>query len=192
MLKKTYFKIFFTAILLIVIPFTLSKFIQKKLNPKKDFIQKENLILEDDSNLIKDVKYNAKDSDGNQYIVKAKEGKTNQLNKNIIFLRYIEAKIILTDGSHINIYSNYAEYNILNYNTIFNENVIVDYLNNKITGDYLEFSLEKNLIFMKNNIIFKNSDSILKADAIEINTKSKNTKIYMYNSDKKINIQKFN
>lgn len=191
MVIKKYLKIFFITILIIVIFFNLLKFFQKTKDVEKDFSSEKEIILENDSNLIKDVSYKAKDINGNQYIINAKEGKTNQINNEIIFLKHINAIIILKDGARIYIYSNYAEYNILNYNTVFKEDVMINHLENEIKGDYLEFSAEKNLLFMEKNIFFKNSDSIIKADAIEINIKSKDSKIYMYNN-KKINIQKFN
>lgn len=192
MVVKKYLKIFFITFLLIVVIFHLLKFFQKTKHVEKKFSSEKEIILENDSNFIKDVSYKAKDINGNEYIINAKEGKTNQINNEIIFLKYINAIIILKDGERIYIYSNYAEYNILNYNTVFNEDVMVNYLDNEIKGDYLEFSSEKNLLFMEKNIFFKNSDSIIKADAIEINIKSKDSKIYMYNNNKKINIQKFN
>jgi len=192
MFIKKYVKIFFTAIILVIVFFTLSKFFQNKKEIKEDSNYEKKFIEKNDTNLIKDVSYKARDINGNEYIVNAKEGKTDQFNKDIIFLKYIDAIVILNDGSVINIYSKYAEYNITNYNTIFKENVMLNYLDNIINGNYLELSLEKNLILMKENIIFKNLDSFLTADAIEINTKSKDSKIYMYNNEKKINIQKFN
>ena len=192
MFIKKYLKFFFITSFIIVSLIILSKIFQEKKIIKENNANEKNIIIESDSNLIKNVSYKAKDARGNEYLINAKEGKTNQIDKGIIFLKNVDAKIILNDGFHINIYSEYAEYNILNYNTIFKQNVMLDYIDNKIIGNYLELSLEKNLILMKENLIFKNSDSMLKADAIEINTISKDSKIFMYSDEKKINIKKFN
>ena len=192
MFIKKYLKFFFIASFIIVSLIILSKIFQEKKIIKENNANEKNIIIESDSNLIKNVSYKAKDARGNEYLINAKEGKTNQIDKDIIFLKNVDAKIILNDGFHINIYSEYAEYNVLNYNTIFKQNVMLDYIDNKISGNYLELSLEKNLILMKENLIFKNSDSMLKADAIEINTISKDSKIFMYSNKKKINIKKFN
>ena len=192
MFIKKYLKFFFITSFIIVSLIILSKIFQEKRIIKENNANEKNIIIESDSNLIKNVSYKAKDARGNEYLINAKEGKTNQIDKDIIFLKNVDAKIILNDGFHINIYSEYAEYNVLNYNTIFKQNVMLDYIDNKISGNYLELSLEKNLILMKENLIFKNSDSMLKADAIEINTISKDSKIFMYSNKKKINIKKFN
>jgi hypothetical protein len=35
--------------------------------------------------------------------------------------------------------SNYGKYNTINYDTIFSKNVKIDYVDNIITGDYLDF-----------------------------------------------------
>ena len=192
MFIKKYLKFFFITSFITVSLISLSKIFQEEKIIKENNAYEKNILIESDTNLIKNVSYKAKDARGNEYLINAKEGKTNQIDKGIIFLKNVDAKIILNDGFHINIYSEYAEYNILNYNTIFKQNVMLDYIDNKISGNYLELSLEKNLILMREKLIFKNSDSMLKADAIEINTISKDSKIFMYNDEKKINIKKFN
>ena len=51
--------------------------------------------------------------------------------------------IQLKDSDDINITSNFGRYNSNNFDTIFSKNVIINYLDNKIIGDYLDFSLEK-------------------------------------------------
>ena len=175
------------------ISLTLYKFYKKKEVEKiYNLPNEQNIILENNSNLIKDVTYSAKDINGNEYIVKAKEGRISESNKEIIFLRDIKALVILIDGSHVNIIAKYADYNLLNYDTVFKEDVTLDYLDNKLKANYLEFSLQKNLILMSENIIFNNPENIIKADVLEIDIRNKDTKIYMYNKDKKVNIKKLN
>ena len=34
---------------------------------------------------------------------------------------------------------------LINYDTIFSKNVIINYVDNKITGDYLDFSMMKEI-----------------------------------------------
>jgi hypothetical protein len=67
--------------------------------------------------------------------------------------------------------------------------VIVDYLDNVITGEYLDFSLIKNLLIVSKDVIYKNSTNILKADVLKMNIQTKDTKIFMYNDLQKVNIQ---
>ena len=144
------------------------------------------------SNKIKDVKYTTKDADGNEYIITATEGEIDYSNTNIIYLTNIKAKIKLIDSDDVSITSDYGKYNSGNFDTIFSKNVIINYLNNEITGEYLDFSLERNSLLMTKKVIYTNLENILKADAVEMNLKTKDTKIFMYENQKKINIKSIN
>ena len=92
----------------------------------------------------------------------------------------------------IEISSDFGKYNIDNYNTIFSKNVIISYLDNKIKGEYLDFSLEKNLLIISKGVILKNNKNSLKADVVEMNIKTKDVKIFMYEENKKINVKSLN
>jgi len=48
------------------------------------------------------------------------------------------------------------------------------------------------LMIFSRDIIYENKDSILKADVIEMNIKTKDTKILMYEKNKKVNIKSKN
>ena len=144
------------------------------------------------SNKIKDVKYTTKDADGNEYIITATEGEIDYSNTNIIYLTNLKAKIKLIDSDDISITSDYGKYNSGNFDTIFSKNVIINYLNNEITGEYLDFSLERNSLLMTKKVVYTNLENILKADAVEMNLKTKDTKIFMYENQKKVNIKSIN
>ena len=62
-------------------------------------------------------------------------------------------------------------------------------MDNKIIGEYLDFSLERNLMMISKNVIYTNLENILKADVIEMNIKTKSSKIFMYEKEKKVNIK---
>ena len=55
----------------------------------------------------------------------------------------------------------------------FFKNVIISYLDNKIKGDYLDFSWDKNLLIISRNVFLENNKSSLKADVIEVNIEKK-------------------
>ena len=171
---------------------------EKKLIEKKEteLLKKENNeIIEDEvlsSNIIEDVSYSAKDVKGNEYFIRAGEGSIDQNDSNFIFLKSVNAIINLKNYKLIEITSDFGKYNINNYNTIFSKNVIISYLDNKITGDYLDFSWDQNLMIISRDVILENSKSSLKADVIEVNIKTRDIKIYMYEEDKKVNIRSFN
>ena len=188
-MKRSYFLrvsfIVTVSILLLIIIFNLNQNNKELIEEKKEIVQQEI----ESSNLIKDVEYKSKDSSGNVYILNASEGTIDQSNTNIIYLTSIKAKIELKDYNSIDISSNFGKYNINNFDTIFSKNVIIEYLDNIIMGEYLEFSLNKNLMTISRNVVFKNDKSSLKADVIEVDIKTKDIKISMYEENKKINIK---
>ena len=163
---------------------------------KKNLIEKENIELVEEkiesSNIIQDVSYAAKDTKGNEYFLKASEGTIDQNQSNFIFLKSVKAIINLKDYELIEISSNFGKYNINNYDTIFSKNVIISYLDNKIKGDYLDFSLDKKLMIVSKDVIIKNNKNSLQADVIEVDIETKDLKIFMYEEDKKVNFKSLN
>jgi hypothetical protein len=139
------------------------------------------------SNIIKDLNYTSRDLRGNEYSLNAKEGEIDLDNSDIIFLTDVTANIKLAENSElILITSDYGKYNTINYDTIFSKNVKIDYIDNIITGDYLDFSMLNNLLIISRNVVYKNLENTMKADVLEFDTKTKNTKIYMYDSKKQV------
>ena len=141
------------------------------------------------SNIIQDVHYVSKDAKGNEYIIDAVIGEIDFENSNIIFLTDVKSKIILNNSNDVIIFSDYGKYNINNYDTIFSKNVIITYLDNIITGEYLDFSMARNTMIISRNVVYNNPENILKADVIEMNIKTKDTEIFMYEDKKKVNIK---
>ena len=184
---------------LIIISFSLIIFfiIYNKYFKKVKIDQISNLQIEEEkftnSNQIKDIKYSSKDLKGNEYIILAKEGEIDLNNSDIIFLKDVTAYIKLKKNSEtITIVSNFGKYNTINFDTIFSKNVKTTYLDNKITGDYMDFSMIKNLLIISKNVVYTNPENILKADVIELDTITKDTKIFMFNSKKKVNVESRN
>tara|TARA_B100000989_G_scaffold26439_1_gene17079 strand:+ start:1036 stop:1611 length:576 start_codon:yes stop_codon:yes gene_type:complete len=188
MVNRLVLRIFFTTLILAILLFIILKFSsnEKQIgnNNVKNVIEKT-----ENSNVIKDVSYKSKSNDGSEYNLEALEGIIDQNNSDIIYLTTINAFIKLKDGKIIIIKSKFGKYNIKNFDTIFSKNVIIKYLNNEIKGEYLEFSLDKNLMIISKNVIFNNDKSSLKADVIEVDIKTKDIKVSMYEKNKKINIK---
>ena len=193
MFKKKIVVFFF----LIFTLFFLAFFIYSKFNKNlkiSETLQNKNTVVpreenQINSNVIKDVNYVTRDADGNEYIVKASKGEIDFNNDNILFLTNVKALIRLKNSSEITIISDFGKYNTDNFDTIFSKNVIINYLDNKIVGEYLDFSLERNSMIISKNVIYSNLENILIADVVEMDLKTKDTKIYMYENKKKVKIK---
>ena len=195
MKKKIFLKILLILSLIFITWFVYSKYFKKnqnlmynKNNPKDSTtVMDEKAIYK--SNIIKDINYTSRDLKGNEYILVAKEGEIDLDNNDIIFLTDVTAYIKLVKNSElIVITSNYGKYNTLNYDTIFSKNVKIDYVDNIITGDYLDFSMINNMLIISRNVVYNNLENTMKADVIELNTTTKDTKIFMYNSNEQVNV----
>ena len=66
------------------------------------------------SNIIENVNYVSKDSEGNEYMLNASEGEIDIKNTDVIFLKNVQAIIKLKNKDDIKITSDFGKYNILN------------------------------------------------------------------------------
>ena len=171
MKKKIFLKIVLILSLIIITWFVYSEYFKEDKSKLSKPVNPTSEIEEDavyNSNIIKDINYTSRDLKGNEYILIAKEGEIDLDNSDIIFLTDVTAYIKLVKNSElIVITSNYGKYNTINYDTIFSKNVKIDYVDNIITGDYLDFSMMKNLLIVSRNVVYKNLENIMKADVIE-------------------------
>ena len=159
---------------------------------KKNISTIEKVISDEDSyksNIMENVSYSSKDAKGNEYTVNASQGEIDYDKPNVIYLTNVKAFIKLTNSNNVTITSDYGRYNSNNFDTIFSKNVIINYLENKITGEYLDFSMQRNSMIISRNVIYTNLENILKADVIEIDITTKDTKIFMFQDNKKVNIK---
>ncbi len=188
--KKKVFIFFLLIFIILLIFFFYIKNSSKKETTVSEITEKDEVIYS--SNIIKDVNYITRDTDGNEYIINALQGEIDYSKSNIIFLTDVNAIIRLKDLSIIKITSDYGKYNSENFDTIFSKNVLINYLDNNIKGEYLDFSLQRNTMIMSKNVVYNNLENILKADVLEMNLKTKDTKIFMHETNKKVNIKSKN
>ena len=196
MKKKIFLKIVLILSLIIITWFVYSEYFKEDKNKLSKPVNPSSEIEEGavyNSNTIKDINYTSRDLKGNEYILIAKEGEIDLDNSDIIFLTDVTAYIKLVKNSElIVITSNYGKYNTVNYDTIFSKNVKIDYVDNIITGDYLDFSMMNNLLIVSRNVVYKNLEKTMRADVIELDTITKDTKIFMYNSNEQVNLTNIN
>tara|TARA_Y100001958_G_C21046060_1_gene413962 strand:+ start:70 stop:642 length:573 start_codon:yes stop_codon:yes gene_type:complete len=190
MKRKKILLISLVLIFFIVIIFLNYKKIDNEVKaPINDNIKDEIIY---NSNVINNVNYTTKDANGNEYIITALKGQIDIDNPNILYLTDVEAIIKLANSDNINIKSNYGKYNTNNFDTIFSKNVWINYLENIIQGEYLDFSISRNSMIISRNVVYTNLNNILEADVVNINLKTKDTKIFMYNKNEKVNIKSIN
>ena len=178
-----------SIIILLLIIFTFLYFKYPKKEKVAEIETKNNEDVTYNSNIIEEVYYSSKDAKGNEYIIKASQGEIDYKQSEIIFLTNVIALIKLTNSNDVEITSKYGKYNSNNLDTIFSQNVVINYLDNKITGEYLDSSIQRNSMIVSRNVVYTNLENILKADVIEMNIDTKDTKIFMHKNTEKVNIK---
>ena len=187
MIKKIYIQLILISIL-VIISFSLFLKYFKQPNLKNDFNISLGQTTNTDDNLIEDLKYLSTDKEGNEYKIEAKKGNIDQLNPDIIYLESVKAVTSLQSAEYISIESKFAKYNTKNFDTLFNGMVSVDYGEHILRSEYLDLSLEDNLVSIYNNVRYQSGISSLTADKAEIDISNKKTKIFMEDPNKKVQI----
>ena len=187
MTNKTYIQIFLILTFVAIFSLIFFKYFMKT-STQSDF----KISMEETANigesLIEDLKYLSTDKDGNEYKIEAKKGNIDKDNPDIIYLENVEAIISLQNSETILIKSKFAKYNTKSFDTLFNNSVSLDYGEHGLKSEFLNLSFENNLVSIYDNVRYRSGISSLKADRAEIDILNKNTKIFMENSNKKVQI----
>ena len=104
MWKKKLLFIYSIIILIFIISFFIYQKNFKKVK-KVEIIKLEKEEPSYNSNIIKDIEYISKDSKGNEYIIRAREGEIDYSEPDIIFLKNVTALIKLKNSNNITITS---------------------------------------------------------------------------------------
>lgn len=190
--KKVLIQITLLVIIVLILA-TLFTFYQSKKGKNlvlKEKNKKEFLVENQDSelNIIKDITYIAKDDRENLFKIESKFGKINPEEPDLVLMDDVTAIITLKNREKIIISSDHAIYNSKSYETNFYDNVLLEYIEHNIVSENIYLSFENNLVSISNNIIYKNLNSEMNADEIVMNLITKEIKIFMHNSDNKIQI----
>ena len=154
--------------------------------------QDQNGFLGNGTNQMNDITYNSKYLDDNKYIIKAKFAEFNEDYPDIMLLTNVKGKIFFESSGTVEIFSNKALYNSVNYNTNFYNKVLVVYENNQINSNNFDLFFDKKIGTIYGDVIYKNLNTTLEADKIDIDLITKDSKIYMLDKSKKINIKNLN
>ena len=161
--------------------------IEKNKSLQNDISSENSKVsLKSNPTIIENVKYVALDVSGNKFEIDAKEGTTNSRNYDEIFLKDVVATIWLYNSEKIIVTSNSANYNKSSIETTFEDNVEINYINHKINSNKLLLSFKDKIAIITNNVTYIGNNTNLYTDNIEIDFKTKKTKIFMNDKNKKI------
>ena len=189
------------SILIIIISVFYNKYFKKNHKAETDNalsitssqIQNEdNLANQKENNIIKNLKYEISIRENNDYQIMAELSeltyKTVGVEEDEELILMTKVTAILTDENNnsIIVTSDKAKYNNSSYNTSFENNVRIQYLNNIILADNMSLDFNENFISVKNNVKYNGSLGNLEADNIKINLITKKIDVFMNNANENI------
>ncbi len=162
-----------------------------ELDKPENTVKKKDLeINQDDTgkNIIENLKYVSEDLLGNTYTVIAQSATLKEDELSEVQLFEVNAEIYRQDQEVIYIYSQTANYNKINNNTVFRKKVNVKYGDQTIDSETLNLNFEDNLIEILDNVYYVNKNTIINADKVEIDLIYKKLKISMLKKNDKVSI----
>ena len=160
----------------------------------KKIPQKANTINEQPSdqttnNLIKNLKYEVRFDQNNQYIITSDLSEiTYDNNIELVKMQGVVAIFIDKNDVPIIITSDKAFYNNFNYNTNFKENIKIEYMDSIILADRLDLDFNKDIIKIYENIIYNGTQGTIKTDNIEIDLITQKIDIFMDNKNDNVEV----
>ena len=166
-------------------------FVKKIDRETKSYSENDLDFKNNTNNQIKNLQYNLNLNENNQYKITSKFSELAQINGiEIVKMQKVEAK--LTDKKKLPflIIADEAEFNSSNYNTVFKNNVLITYMNNKILSDKLYLDLENNMINIFHNVKYIGEYGTINTDNISINLFTKKIDIFMNENNRNVELIK--
>ena len=197
MLNKTFLQLFLLIVILIISFFFFKIYFTKDniVNISKNIEINENneTLNKKESNRIYNIEYVSELNDGYFYVISSEFAEITQMGESDqVEMKNVVATINLNNSKPIKIYADNASYNDINSDTNFYGNVLMTYNEHIINSDNLDLMLGKNLATLSNNIVYKNLDTKLEADKVEVDLITKNSKVFMYNSSNTVKLVNIN
>ena len=190
--RKTLAQILLGLLIIISIIFSYLKFFnpeKKIVKIDKNQIEKSNKIETDQ---IEGLEYFSNDAQGNTYIVRAKSGKNESQDTEMITLYDVKAILEFDKKKKINVTSKKAIYNTINNDTEFQNDVLISFEDHNISCDKIIAKFSENYAKLVGNLVYNSTSIKFYADQMNIDLINRTTKTYMLDKNDKIKVIKHN
>ena len=164
-------------------------FMNIETSDKKNLEKKEDILSTEKSNLIKNLRYDVALDNNTKYNITSDFSELIYINE-IEFVKMQNVVAIFIDENNVPliIKSDNAIFNNATYNTNFDTNVKVTYLDNVIDSNKLDLNFTENIVTIYDNVVYVGINGVLKTDNAVINLITKNIKIFMNDTKNKVEI----
>lgn len=179
--------IIFFSIIFYKIYFKKSDLVDKNLETTPGDVVDE--VKESENNVIKDLKYNINLGQNNKYIINSELSEiTYQGGSEVVNMQGVTAVFIDKNQIPIEISSDFAKYNNSNYETLFEKNVKIKYLDHEMFSNAMLFDFENQIIKIYKNVKYHGTLGQMVADNIDINLIMNKIDIYMDGDKKNVEV----
>ena len=186
----------FSLVILLILSSVIfyKKFFEKNLDLTEKNLNEEKMLSKNfddntkNSNVVETLKYTSQDLIGNTYVIDAESAKFEKDGKENIILFKVYAEIIRQDTETIKIYSDTANYNKKNNDTVFKKAVSIKYGDQTIKAEEVRLNFSENLIEIIENVYYMNNETKMYADKVELDLLKKKMKITMNNQNDNVQI----
>ena len=157
---------------------------KKTESEKKQTKVKNNEI----TNVVKDVEYISKDNKGNKFRLLATSAKSNEDDNNLLDLYNVRGVVTSDIRDPIYIVSDFAQYNTVNSNSKFYQNVIINHIDKEIVCENFDINMKTSNAIAYKNVIVTDPKSTMKAGKIIFDLETKNININPESNETKIKV----
>ncbi len=167
--------------------------VKKTVTNNLETLPKDDKFLsESNNNQIKNLNYEINLDKNNQYNITSNFSELIDSNGyEIVKMQGVKATFFQNGKTPVIIEADNADFNNENYNTNFENNVSIVYMNNEIFSDKLFLDFKNNKIKVFENVLYKGELGIMKSDNIVINLTTKKIDINMNDENKNVELIKY-
>ena len=189
-MKRTIQLFLFFSLIIISILFYRKYFLDVKPIQDLNLNVQNETPEQNTNNLIQNLRYDVRLNNNSEYTITADESEIMYVDDiELVSMNMVIAKFIDIDSSSLTITSDKAIFNNSNYNTNFEKNVKIIYLDNIILSNKLDLNFDKNIVTIYDNVVYQGLQGEIKTDNIVINLITKNTDIFMDNPKNKVKVK---
>ena len=138
----------------------------------------------DEADSFYNIEYTGLDLAGNRYILKSEEASSNRENKEIVNMKFVEAKFYFKDDTVLQVKSDFGIYNNKTLDMNFKGNVIASYEGSQLFAQKAEYSNSKGYLIISDKVKINDKRGTMVADKLLFDIKKQTLNIASGNDDK--------
>ncbi len=147
---------------------------------------KKQMEDQDKGDIFYNIEYSGLDLSGNRYILKSDEATTDNVNQDIVNMKFVTAEFYFKDGTTLNVTSETGIYNNKTLDMFFYGNVKADYMESKLSAEKAEYSNSESFLIISKNVIIEDTRGTMIADRLFFDIQKQTLEIAAF-KDNKIN-----